>query len=214
MLVTIDWLARQAENGRVASMVSLDLSKAFHSVDHPVLLRKLQWYGIDPRWFRSYLSDRRQVVRGGTLFLPLTHGVPQGSLLGPILFSIFTNDLPSYLSHGSIISYADDTQLLDSEAPENFRLLKIRQEATLSLVQAYLTSNSLKMNPSKTTLLLVGTPQSLKKVTSFSLEVSGHTLTHSTSVKMLGVVINSKLSWESHISILVKKMQCHPSLTV
>ena len=205
LLVTIDWIARQVENGRVASMVSLDLSKAFDSVDHPVLLRKLQWYGIDPRWFRSYLSDRRQVVRGGTLFLPLTHGVPQGSLLGPILFSIFTNDLPSYLSHGSIISYADDTQLLDSEAPENFRLLKIRQEATLCLVQAYLTSNSLKMNPSKTTLLLVGTPQSLKKVTSFSLEVSGHTLTQSTSVKMLGVVIDSKLSWESHISILVKK---------
>ena len=76
---------------------------------------------------------------------------------------------------------------------------------TLSVVQAYFTSNSLKMNPSKTTLLLVGTPQSLKKAVSFSLEISGHTLTRSPSVKMLGVKIDSTLSWEAHISTLAKK---------
>ena len=205
LLVAVDWLARQVDNGRVASVVSLDLSRAFDSVDHSMLLTKLEWYGIAPAWFRSYLSDRRQVVRGGTLFLPLTHGVPQGSLLGPILFSIFTNDLPSFISHGYISSYADDTQLLDSDTLENLPLLKARQETTLSVVQAYFNSNSLKMNPSKTTLLLVGTPQSLNKFSSFSLVSSGHTLTPSHSVKMLGAEIDCTLSWEAHISSLVKK---------
>ena len=144
-------------------------------------------------------------MRGGTLFLSLTHGVPQGSLLGPILLSVFTNDMPSLISQGYIISYADDTQLFDSNTPDNLPLLKTRQEMNLSVFQAYFTSNSLKMNPSKATLLLVGTPQSLYKCLSFSLVSSGHTLTPSSSVKMLGVEIDCSLSWETHISSLVKK---------
>jgi retron-type reverse transcriptase len=103
---------------------SIDLSRAFDSVDHGILLSKLHWYGIDPTWFRSYLGDRRQLVRGGCLSLPLSHGVPQGSLVGPILFSIFTNDLPSYIPHGRLVSYADDTQLLDSARPNDQSILK------------------------------------------------------------------------------------------
>ena len=83
LLVAVDWLARQIDDGRVASVVSLDLSRAFDSVDHSVLLRKLEWYGIAPAWFRSYLGDRRQVVRGGNLFLPLNTWGPPGIPLGP-----------------------------------------------------------------------------------------------------------------------------------
>ena len=144
-------------------------------------------------------------MRGGSLTLPLSHGVPQGSLVGPILFSIFTNDLPSYLPHGRLISYADDTQLLDSMHPENLSMLKAHQEETLLTVQSYFTANSLKMNPTKTTLLLVGTTNNLKKTSSFHLNLSGHILTPLTSVKMLGVTIDRTLSWETHISTVVKK---------
>ena len=138
----------------VAAVMSVDLSRTFDSVDHDILLTKLSWYGIDPTWFRSYLDGRRQAVRGGSLILPLSHGVPQGSLVGPILFRIFTNDNPSYLPHGRLVSYADDTQLLDSAHPENLSILKARQEEALLTVQSFFTSNSLKMNPAKTTLLL------------------------------------------------------------
>ena len=205
LIDAVEWLVRRVDVGDVAAVTSIDLSRAFDSVDHGVLLCKLNWYGIDPRWFESYLSGRRQVVRGGSLSLPLSHGVPQGSLVGPILFSIFTNDLPSYLPHGRLVSYADDTQLLDSAHPDNIHLLKSRQEETILAVQSYFTSNSLKMNPSKTTLLLVGTSHSLKKTSSFHINISDHILTPSPFVKMLGVTVDRLLSWEEHISTIVKK---------
>ena len=144
-------------------------------------------------------------MRGGSLSLPLFHGVPQGSLIGPILFSIFTNDLPSYLPHGRLVSYADDTQLLDSAHPNNLSVLKARQEDTLRALLSYFTSNSLKMNSSKTTLLPVGTTQNLKKTFSFHLNLPGHVLTPSPFVKMLGVTLDPTLSWEKHISNVVKK---------
>ena len=201
----VEWMTRRVDDGDVVAVTSVDLSRAFDSVDHDVLLTKLCWYGIDPSWFRSYLVGRRQVVRGGSLSLPLSHGVPQGSLVGPILFSIFTNDLPSYLPHGRLVSYADDTQLLDSAHPKNLSILKARQEETLRAVLSFFTSNSLKMNPSKTTLLLVGTTQNLKKTSSFHLNLPGHVLTPSPFVKMLGVTLDPTLSWEKHISNVVKK---------
>ena len=201
----VEWMTRRIDRGHIVAVTSVDLSRAFDSVDHDILLAKLSWYGIDPGWFASYLGGRRQVVRGGSLSLPISHGVPQGSLVGPILFSIFTNDLPSYLPHGRLISYADDTQLLDSALPNDLSVLKKQQEDTLLSVQSYYTSNSLKMNPSKTTLLLVGTGQNLKKTSSFSLNISGHTLQPSPFVKMLGVTVDSTLSWEKHISNVVKK---------
>ena len=201
----VEWLTGRIDEGHVAAVTSVDLSRSFDSVDHDILLTKLSWYGIDSRWFQSYLDGRRQAVRGGSLILPLSHGVPQGSLVGPILFSIFTNDLPSYLPHGRLISYADDTQLLDSMHPQNLSMLKARQEETLLTIQPYFTSNSLKMNPTKTTLLLVGTTNNLKKISSFHLNFSGHILTPLTSVKMLGVTIDRTLSWEAHISTFVKK---------
>ena len=80
-----------------------------------MLLNKLEWYGISSNWSRSYLSGRFQFVRGGTAAaLSLTHGVHQGSIMGSILFLIFVNDLPCFLRNCRLLSYADDTRILDS----------------------------------------------------------------------------------------------------
>ena len=124
-------LADDIDEGHVSSLTTIDLSKAFDCIDHGLLLDKLSWHGVtDVEWFRSYLNDRKQVVRGGKLTLPVTCGVPQGSILGPILFILFTNDIYTHIIHGRLISYADDTVHIDRARPDGPGLadLKARLE--------------------------------------------------------------------------------------
>jgi hypothetical protein len=98
-------------------LVLLDLSKAYHSINNDLLLVKLRSLGVSPsalRWFYSYLTGRRQAVRNGSTLsskLPIKNGVPQSSILGPILFSLYINDLPTVAQHCNIESYVDDSKL-------------------------------------------------------------------------------------------------------
>ena len=165
LLDAVEWISRAIDIGHIASLTTIDLSKAFDSVDHGVLLSKLGWYGIPSPWFKSYLSDRKQMVSGGSSTLLLTHGVPQGSIVGPILFLLFINDLSSFLPNGRLVAYADDTDLLDHSAPDVVSLshLRLRVEESLHALQKWFQSNSLKMNPDKTCFTILGTRSSLKK---------------------------------------------------
>ena len=120
MLDAVIFATDCVDNGQVAPLVTIDTSKAFDSVEHCRLLDKLGWYGIEPDWFAAWLRDRRQVVRGGARYESVTHGIVQGSILGPILFLLFTNDLTQHLPNTKIIMYADDTQFFDSDAPKHY----------------------------------------------------------------------------------------------
>ena len=206
-LDAVEWISQNSDRGEVSSITAADLSKAFDSVDHGVLLCKLEWYGIDPTWFRSYLSGRGQLVRGGGAVLPVRFGVPQGSIAGPILFTLFTNDLHCHLSDCRVIAYADDVQLLDRSLPDpqNLASLKTRVENSLDVMKHWFSSNSLKMNPQKTDFILIGTRQSLSKTDNFQICISESVVKPSPSIKLLGVTIDSCLAWDANISLIVRR---------
>ena len=208
MLDAVNWISNKIDKGHIASLTTLDLSKAFDSVDHGALLEKLGWYGIQSSWFASYLRGRVQTVSGGSSApLPLTHGIAQGSIAGPILFLIFINDLSSFLPHGRLLSYADDTQLLDHSQPTVVGLSSLRErvEDSIDILERWFSANSLKMNPSKTYFTLFGTKASLQKVDGFHISVSGTQINPCQTVKVLGVLLDQRLSWESHISMVVRR---------
>ena len=174
----VEWMSKNIDSGLLISITALDLSKAFDSVDHGVLLSKMGWYGIPPHWFASYLGDRKQMVRGGVSVLPVSCGVPQGSIVGPTLFCLAVNEIQNFLPHGRLISYADDTQLFDSSPKDSDSMasLKNRLEESLMSIQTWLKVNSLKMNPAKTMFTLLGTRQAVKENSNFAFEMSGYRL--------------------------------------
>ena len=204
MLCAVDRLVSNMDRGLVSTLTTTDTSKAFDSVQHCRLLEKLGWYGVDDHWFRGWLEDRTQRVSGCTTPLAVTHGVIQGSILGPILFLLFTNDLPSFIHHGQLVMYADDAQFIDADAPANVGDLRARVENTLEIVLNWFTQNRLKINPSKTDLLVVKSERRTIDETS-RIRFGSQYIRPSLSVKVLGVVVDSGLNWELQISAIVRR---------
>ena len=205
LLDAVSYITDNIDGGGVTSLVTADTSKAFDSVEHGRLLEKLGWYGIDDRWFRAWLSDRTQMVRGGSGGkLPVTHGVVQGSILGSLLFLLFTNDLPQHVAHGKLVMYADDTQFLDAESSGNLNELKRRVEETLSAALLWFTKNRLKINPAKTDLLVL---KSSRKNVNFNFTVQfGNTeVLPVQSAKILGVYLDPNLTWEHHVAMITRR---------
>ena len=208
MLDTVSFLMDGLDDGLIGSLTTADTSKAFDSVQHPRLLEKLGWYGIDAHWFRDWLSDRCQVVRGGGEVRPITHGVIQGSLLGPILFLIFTNDLPSYLNT-KVVMYADDVQFLHLASPKSVLELKSDVECTLDIASHWFIQNCLKINPAKTDLLVVKSRRR-RLDSDYDVQFGTAVIQPSTATKILGVVVDSGLTFESHVTAVIRR--CYATL--
>ena len=209
MLDTVGYLMDAIDRGHVGCLTTADTSKAFDSVQHRRLLEKLGWYGIQPHWFCNWLRGRQQIVRNGSTKIPITHGVVQGSLLGPILFLIFTNDLGSHIPDSKIVMYADDVQFLHQSHPQNLVELQAHVESTVNTAQRWFVENRLKINPTKTDLALVKSQQR-RGLPDFSVRF-GEALIHpSDTVKIMGVVVDSGLCFEAHISSVVRR--CYATL--
>ena len=204
MLDAVIYATDKMAQGKVTSLITADTSKAFDSVEHGRLLEKLGWYGIDAEWFSAWLRDRTQSLRGGTGILDVTHGVVQGSILGPLLFLVFTNDLPQHIPHGKMILYADDAQFLDADLPQNTTNLKMRLEESLAVANNWFIKNRLKINPRKTEMILIKSRR-LNTDVHFSVNFDNSFIEPSHSVKILGVTVDSCLSWEPHVSALVRR---------
>ena len=205
MLETVNYLTNNMDQGYVSTLLSADTSRAFDTVEHGCLIVKLGWYGIDEHWFKGWLGNRTQKIRGSEIqALPVTHGVIQGSLLGPKLFSIFTNDLASHLTHGKLVMYADDCQFLDSEMPKHLSTLKQRVECTLEIALNWFTQNCLKINPSKTELLIIKSRQR-KGIDTFCIKFGNNVIKPSPHAKILGVYVDSSLCWERQVSQVCRR---------
>ena len=206
------------DGGDCALMVLLDLSAAFDTIDHTLLLRHLHAdIGLNNTalsWFSSYLSDRKQQVLIGQSFsaeTPLLYGVPQGSVLGPLLFSLYTRQLAALIESFSIgyHFFADDSQLYSKiSCDQSLALEAIKNvESCCSEIKQWMYKNKLKLNEDKTEVLLCGPVSRRANVPFTSVKVGDVSIPFSDSVKTLGVVLDADLSMHDQISAIV--MTCH-----
>ena len=156
-------LIKAIEDKKISCCIFLDLAKAFDTVDHTILLDKLEFYGVRGTaldWFKSYLTDRTQKVSiNGQLSNPcnVQSGVPQGSVLGPLLFLLYINDMPSVSKLLKFHLFADDTSIFFSD--KNVRNLENTVNAELMKVSDWLNANKLTLNVDKSNFLLISSPQ-------------------------------------------------------
>jgi len=188
---------------RVSALILLDLSAAFDTIDHQILLTRLSSFfgfsGTALSLIQSYLSNRsQQVIIENHLSapLPITTGVPQGSVLGPLLFSLYTSPIGNIITNPRVKFhlYADDTQLYISFSSNDSVSSLAILSSTLDSVHSWLTLNRLSLNPDKTEYLLIGTNRQRSKVIDTSLSFSGTSVIPSLHARNLGVEFHSNLS--------------------
>ena len=199
-------LLSNLDKGLSTCAVFLDLAKAFDSVSHDILLRKLEKYGIRGNvleFFKSYLSSRFQFVKvndAESSLMKIDFGVPQGSILGPLLFLIYINDLPEATKF-FIRLFADDTFL----CTQNDDLLLLESEVNLELKKVYiwLASNKLTLNILKSKYMLFSNKKNIQEM---SIKINDKPLEKCESYKYLVVIFDYKLTWKQHVDYVCGKI--------
>ena len=206
--------------GKPTAVILLDLSAAFDTIDQNALIHRLSSQfgvrGTALKWFSMYLSNRSQSVKVGLSVSDRTDlncGVPQGSVLGPILFSLYTAPLSEIISEYPGLKhllYADDTQLYITITPENANSTISELQNCLSSVQSWMAANKLKLNPDKTEFIVFGNKTQREKLASFfPVDILGNQLSPSDSVRNLGVNFDSDLTMSKHISDVIRSSFFH-----
>ena len=189
--------------------VFIDLKKAFDTVDHSILIKKLDHYGIRglaSTWIQNYLYNRKQYVAVSGLnshMLPIACGVPQGSILGPILFILYINDMSRVSDQLKFIIFADDTNIFHSSPNLDTAASLMNRE--LEKLNTWFKVNKLSLNIKKTNYMLFGS-NSKKKQKPINIVIDNQEISKTEVTKFLGVFIDSHLSWNHHIDALRNKL--------
>ena len=205
LLNYLDKCAEIISNGGIVDSIYFDFSKAFDTVPHKRLTAKLKAHGLDGKilaWVEAFLTKRDQVVKvNGELSMPqsVTSGIPQGSVLGPLLFVVYINDLPEVVK-SNVLLFADDTKIFREVCSQNDALLL--QEDIDSLTQ-WSDKWLLRFNIDKCNVLTLGRFDNIRYTHRYSLY--GEELEHVFEEKDLGVIVDMELSFEEHISTKIKK---------
>ena len=206
-LKLVNYIITEMDNCNIPTNIYIDLSKAFDTLNFDILLNKLDYYGIQGcanRLIHSYLTDRWQFVDFNghkSCYLPIKTGVPQGSVLGPLLFLIYINDLPLVSNVFDMLMYADDTTLYCninqniSEEVINVELLKLWD---------WLGANKLSLNMAKTKYMVFHT--SKRNMIYPNLKVNNNTIERVTEFNFLGVILHSHMTWNKHINHISMKI--------
>lgn len=207
-------LIRNLDEGNMAAGVFYDLSKAFDTVSHELLLLKLEAIGIRGnalKLLESYLTNRKQrvCIKGECNgvwreFLSaesnIYRGVPQGSILGPTLFLVYIRDLPASLHSTSIYQYADDTSCIVSQ--QNIQNLSLRATDICGVVNKWCQSNALSLNKDKTVAVLFNG----RSTECLDIQIENKSIENLDSCKFLGVAIDSSLTWFNHIDYVLGRL--------
>ena len=206
----VDFINHEMDIGNTPVTVFLDLSKAFDTLNFDILLSKLRYYGVSGvalDLMKSYLTGRKQYVIFGETksnFTNTTTGIPQGSILGPLLFSTYINDLITVSKKFNFLMYADDTTLYFNV--ENFTENEFENECKSELTKLtnWLQHNKLSLNIEKTKCLHFHKPQ--RKLTPLRLNINNTIIEKVDSFNYLGIILNENLTWKNHIEMVANKI--------
>lgn len=218
LLNVVDDILAEQDAGRGTILALLDFSRAFDSISIPLLLSKLRYYGLQDTsvsWFENYLSGRLQSVKlanggdGGDVlsdFKLLTRGVPQGSILGPLLFILYSADIVTVINHCKFHCYADDIQLYISDDPKCISNAVSKLNEDLGRIADWSRENSLLLNPLKSKFMVIGTKMQVSKILLANpiVNIHGQIVERVDEARNLGILFDSHLRFESHVLNLVK----------
>ena len=206
----IDAFLREIDNGKYVGAVFLDLRKAFDLVDHQILIHKLKLYQFSDKTvhiFKSYLNNRHQKMKVNNCYsnnLKIRSGVPQGSILGPLLFLIYINDILLSSDSINIDLYADDSTIHHTDY--TISDIENRLQCNLNEINHWCKQNNMSLHPGKSKCMLLSTKYKMRNARKLLLTVDSIIIENVDVYKLLGVLIDNTLSWKPQISAVCRKL--------
>ena len=211
-------ILRAVDDKRCVFLVLLDLSAAFDTIDHSILLKRLKRQlgvnGTALQWFESYLTCRTQCILidgEKSSSKQLTCGVPQGSVLGPLLFSAYLSELGHVIREYdmSFHTYADDTQIYIAFKPDEADITIQRLEQCITKIRTWMIESKLKLNDDKSEFILISSPHNKKKFDNLSIHIGPEIVSATNSVRNLGFMMDSVFNMEDHITSVCRSCYFH-----